>query len=43
MTGWGQEHDRKRSREVGLDYRLTKPVDLPQLLSVVEKLIPAAV
>lgn len=31
ITGWGQEDDRRRSREAGFDVHLTKPVD-PELL-----------
>lgn len=31
MTGWGQDDDRRRSREVGFDHHLVKPVD-PRLL-----------
>jgi PAS domain S-box-containing protein len=27
MTGWGQESDRQRSKEAGIDYHLVKPVD----------------
>jgi CheY-like chemotaxis protein/anti-sigma regulatory factor (Ser/Thr protein kinase) len=27
LTGWGQEEDRRRSREAGIDYHLVKPVD----------------
>ena len=27
MTGYGQENDRRRSREVGFDHHFTKPVD----------------
>jgi PAS domain S-box-containing protein len=27
MTGWGQEEDRKRSREAGFDHHLVKPVE----------------
>lgn len=43
MTGWGQEHDRQRSRDAGFDHHLTKPVDLAQLMHVMEILCPAAV
>src|SRR5690606_16950347 len=32
LTGWGQEHDRRRSAEAGFDHHLTKPVD-PSLLN----------
>jgi CheY-like chemotaxis protein len=28
MTGYGREHDRRRSREAGCDEHLTKPLDL---------------
>jgi PAS domain S-box-containing protein len=27
LSGWGQEHDRDRSREAGFDHHLVKPVD----------------
>jgi CheY-like chemotaxis protein len=27
LTGWGQDADRRRSREAGFDYHLVKPVD----------------
>jgi signal transduction histidine kinase len=28
LTGWGQEEDRRRTREAGFDHHLTKPADL---------------
>jgi CheY-like chemotaxis protein len=31
LTGWGQEEDRRRSREAGFDHHLTKPVDFDKL------------
>lgn len=31
LTGWGQEEDRRRSREAGFDHHMTKPVDLDAL------------
>jgi DNA-binding response OmpR family regulator len=31
VTGWGQPHDRERSREAGFDHHLTKPVELGAL------------
>jgi PAS domain S-box-containing protein len=31
MTGWGQEEDRRRSREAGFNHHLVKPVDLGAL------------
>jgi signal transduction histidine kinase len=35
LTGWGQEEDRRRSREAGIDHHLIKPVDL----GVLERLL----
>ena len=35
LTGWGQEEDKRRSREVGFDHHLVKPLDL----AVLEKLL----
>jgi CheY-like chemotaxis protein len=32
VTGWGQEEDRRRSKEAGFDHHLVKPVD-PAALS----------
>jgi CheY-like chemotaxis protein len=31
LTGWGQEEDRRKSQQAGLDHHLTKPVDPAQL------------
>jgi signal transduction histidine kinase/CheY-like chemotaxis protein len=31
VTGWGQEAERRRSREAGFDHHLTKPVDVELL------------
>jgi PAS domain S-box-containing protein len=31
LTGWGQEEDRRHTREVGFDHHLVKPVDLESL------------
>jgi CheY-like chemotaxis protein len=28
LTGWGQEEDRRRSKEAGFHHHLTKPIDL---------------
>jgi signal transduction histidine kinase len=35
LTGWGQDEDRRRSKEAGIDHHLVKPVDL----SVLEQLL----
>jgi CheY-like chemotaxis protein len=40
LTGWGQQDDRRRTREAGFDHHLVKPVDLhalQQLLAQVAK------
>ena len=34
LTGWGQEDDRRRSKEVGIDHHLVKPVDINALKKV---------
>jgi DNA-binding response OmpR family regulator len=31
LTGWGQEEDRRKSKEAGFDQHLTKPVDFNAL------------
>jgi PAS domain S-box-containing protein len=31
LTGWGQEEDRRRSKEAGFDHHLVKPADLDML------------
>jgi CheY-like chemotaxis protein len=36
QTGWGQEDDRRRTREVGFDHHLVKPVRLEDLRAVLE-------
>jgi len=32
LTGWGQEEDRRKSKDVGFDHHLVKPVDFPTLV-----------
>jgi PAS domain S-box-containing protein len=34
MTGWGQDEDRRRTREAGFDYHLVKPVDPAELRAI---------
>jgi DNA-binding response OmpR family regulator len=34
VTGWGQEEDRRRSREAGFDQHMVKPVDPQDLLKL---------
>ena len=31
LTGWGQEEDRRRSKEAGFDHHMTKPVEFDAL------------
>jgi CheY-like chemotaxis protein len=40
VTGWGQARDRQRSRDAGFDAHLTKPVDYPELTSLLAELSP---
>jgi CheY-like chemotaxis protein len=43
LTGWGQENDRRRSKEAGFDHHLTKPVDpadLKELLDLGRSVYP---
>jgi CheY-like chemotaxis protein len=37
LTGWGQEQDRRRSKEAGFDHHLTKPVELATLRKVLAR------
>ena len=36
LTGWGQEEDRRRTREAGFDYHLVKPADLSSMQKILE-------
>ncbi|MFN8390121.1 MAG: ATP-binding protein [Bdellovibrionota bacterium] len=38
LTGWGQEADRRRSKEAGFDYHLVKPVQLDELQELLASL-----
>jgi signal transduction histidine kinase len=38
LTGWGQENDRKRSREAGFDAHWVKPLELDRLWNLLESL-----
>lgn len=36
MSGWGQEDNRRKSKEAGVDHHLVKPIDLDQLNVLLE-------
>jgi len=38
LTGWGQDSDRRRSREAGFDSHLVKPLDLETLTDLLSRL-----
>jgi PAS domain S-box-containing protein len=40
VTGYGQVSDRDRSRAAGFDAHVVKPVDVPGLISLLERLLP---
>jgi len=40
VTGWGQEEDRRRSKEAGFDYHLTKPIEFDHLTKLLKELKP---
>jgi hypothetical protein len=34
LTGWGQEADRRKSKEAGFDHHMVKPVDYAALTKI---------
>ena len=34
LSGWGQEEDRRRSKEAGFDHHFVKPVDIETLVAL---------
>jgi PAS domain S-box-containing protein len=42
LTGWGQDHDRRNTRDAGFDAHLVKPVDYGDLLQLLSALLPAS-
>jgi DNA-binding response OmpR family regulator len=42
LTGWGQESDRRKSREAGFDHHLVKPVDYSELMKMLGEQTPTA-
>ena len=43
LTGWGQDEDRKKSKEAGFDGHLVKPVDVAVLTKLLAELMPTPV
>jgi PAS domain S-box-containing protein len=41
LTGWGQEADRKRTRNAGIDHHLVKPVSIEELEEVLAMVAPS--
>jgi PAS domain S-box-containing protein len=41
LSGWGQDEDRHRSRDAGVDYHMVKPVDLDELGRLLTALAPS--
>ena len=42
VTGYGQDSDRRRSKEAGFDAHLVKPIQLPELALLIKNLGDAA-
>jgi CheY-like chemotaxis protein len=42
LTGWGQEHDHRRSRAAGFDHHLVKPPDIDKLRDLMSAGWPGA-
>jgi CheY-like chemotaxis protein len=42
LTGWGQEHDQRRSRAAGFDHHLVKPPDFDKLRDLLSAGWPGA-
>ena len=38
VSGWGQDEDRRRSREAGFDHHLVKPVSFEELLPLIHRI-----
>jgi CheY-like chemotaxis protein len=41
LTGWGQEQDRRLSREAGFDHHLVKPIEIETLEKLLHEALPA--
>jgi DNA-binding response OmpR family regulator len=38
LTGWGQDEDRRLSKDAGFDHHMVKPVDLDALMKLLASL-----
>jgi CheY-like chemotaxis protein len=41
LTGYGRDEDRDEARRAGFDHHMTKPVDIDQLLALLNAVAPA--
>jgi CheY-like chemotaxis protein len=41
LTGWGQDEDKRQSKEAGMDYHLVKPVDIEAIKQLLATRLPA--
>ena len=39
LTGWGSDDDKRRSREAGFDFHLTKPVELTAIERILARVV----
>jgi CheY-like chemotaxis protein len=42
LTGWGQDDDRRKSKDAGFDHHMVKPVDLNALMKLLAERADAA-
>ncbi len=42
VTGWGQEKDRQESKSAGFNHHLVKPIELAQVMEIIEAGLPAS-
>jgi PAS domain S-box-containing protein len=40
LTGWGQDSDKKKTREAGFDHHFTKPISPEDLMAFLERAVP---
>jgi CheY-like chemotaxis protein len=39
LTGWGSEDDKRRSKQAGFEYHLTKPVEADTITSLLARIV----